>query len=203
MQTAKQEALAAINALPDEATFEEIQYRLYVLEAHPRRAGRARCRRGHPARGGESPSSPGGSTTDLVAARSPANLREILDHVAADSPGNARAVARRFFARVESLPDQPGQGRRVPEYEGADDLREVFVQRWRIIYRSSEHEVEIVAVVHTARLLRRPSRRSDQAGVGYPPIALACSPDGWDRPASAPVHGFGLPKFAIHPTVAP
>jgi predicted transcriptional regulator len=32
MRTAKQEALAAINVLPDEATFEEIQYRLYVLE---------------------------------------------------------------------------------------------------------------------------------------------------------------------------
>ena len=49
MQTAKQEALAAINALPDEATFEEIQYRLYVLE-HVR-AGLAEldAGRGHPA----------------------------------------------------------------------------------------------------------------------------------------------------------
>jgi predicted transcriptional regulator len=32
MQSAKQEALAAINALPDETSFEEIVYRLYVLE---------------------------------------------------------------------------------------------------------------------------------------------------------------------------
>jgi predicted transcriptional regulator len=32
MHTAKQEAIAAINALPDEASFEEIVYRLYVLE---------------------------------------------------------------------------------------------------------------------------------------------------------------------------
>ena len=32
MQTAKQEALAAIKALPDETSFEEIVYRLYVLE---------------------------------------------------------------------------------------------------------------------------------------------------------------------------
>jgi hypothetical protein len=32
MKTAKQEAAAMIQALPDDATFEDMQYRLYVLE---------------------------------------------------------------------------------------------------------------------------------------------------------------------------
>jgi plasmid stabilization system protein ParE len=82
------------------------------------------------------------------------NLRDILDYIARDSPGNAGHVARRSFARVASLPEQPGQGRRVPEYEDPDDLREVFVHRWRVIYRSTEDGVEIVAIVHTARLLK-------------------------------------------------
>ncbi len=32
MQSAKQDAEAMIHALPDDATFEDMQYRLYVLE---------------------------------------------------------------------------------------------------------------------------------------------------------------------------
>ncbi len=32
MQSAKQEVEAMIHALPDDATFEDMQYRLYVLE---------------------------------------------------------------------------------------------------------------------------------------------------------------------------
>jgi predicted transcriptional regulator len=32
MQSAKQDALAAIGALPDDVSIKEIQYRLYVLE---------------------------------------------------------------------------------------------------------------------------------------------------------------------------
>ena len=32
MQTAKQDAVALINSLPDDVSIEEIQYRLYVLE---------------------------------------------------------------------------------------------------------------------------------------------------------------------------
>ena len=27
-----------------------------------------------------------------------------------------------------------GQGRRVPEYDGPEEVREVFVHRWRMIY---------------------------------------------------------------------
>jgi plasmid stabilization system protein ParE len=81
-------------------------------------------------------------------------LREILDYITRNSPGNEASVAKRFFARVASLPDQPGQGRRVPEYEGEDELREVLVHRWRLIYRTTDRTIEIIAVVHGARLLK-------------------------------------------------
>lgn len=89
--------------------------------------------------------------------RARADLREIVEYIAADAPGNAGAVAHRMLHRVRSLSDQPGQGRHVPEHEGTDELREVIVQSWRIIYRVTEAEVVIVAVVHSARLLRNVS----------------------------------------------
>ena len=81
-------------------------------------------------------------------------LDAVLAHIAQDSPINAAAVHDRIVARLASLPDQPRQGRRVPEYEGSDEVREVIVQSWRLIYRITDTEVSIVAVVHSARLLR-------------------------------------------------
>lgn len=80
------------------------------------------------------------------------DLDAILAHIAREAPLAASAIHGRIEARIESLPDQPGQGRRVPELDGT--LREVIVQSWRVIYRVTDVEITIVAVVHTARLLR-------------------------------------------------
>ncbi|MER2509982.1 MAG: type II toxin-antitoxin system RelE/ParE family toxin [Amaricoccus sp.] len=86
--------------------------------------------------------------------RSRRNLRDLLARVAEDSPGTAEAVAGRFFARADLLPEHPGQGRRVPEYDGPLEIREVFVHGWRLIYRVADGQVRIVTIVHGARLLR-------------------------------------------------
>ena len=43
-------------------------------------------------------------------------------------------------------------GRIVPEYE-QDDLKERIFQNYRIVYRVKPEAVEIVAIVHGARLL--------------------------------------------------
>ena len=85
--------------------------------------------------------------------RARADLRAVVTWIPGHLPGNAATVARRIVARVAGLSDQPGQGRRVPEIEGDETLREVIVQSWRIIYRVSDAEVVVVAVVHSARLL--------------------------------------------------
>jgi toxin ParE1/3/4 len=81
-------------------------------------------------------------------------LRDLLAYIAEESPASAEAVAQRFVARADVLPDHPAQGRRVPEYEGPLEFREVFVHDWRLIYRVTSSEIRIVAVVHGARLLR-------------------------------------------------
>ncbi len=85
--------------------------------------------------------------------RARADLRAIVAWISQDSPASAAAVSRRLVARTVGLSDQPGQGRRVADLDPADETREVIVQSWRIIYRASDGEVQILAVVHSARLL--------------------------------------------------
>jgi plasmid stabilization system protein ParE len=81
------------------------------------------------------------------------DLFELLDWIDRDAPVYARGVSLQFERRGETLPDQPGQGRRVPEYEGDLELREVFVHRWRMIYQVTDGSIEIIAIIHGARLL--------------------------------------------------
>jgi toxin ParE1/3/4 len=54
---------------------------------------------------------------------------------------------------VERLLTFPTSGRSLPEFP-ASPLREVIVDPYRIVYRSSESEVFIIAVIHGKRLLR-------------------------------------------------
>ncbi len=85
--------------------------------------------------------------------RSLAELDDLADYIAKDSPLYARVVVRRIVERAELLPEMPGQGRHVPDYDGPSELREVFVHGWRIIYAVVGADVQIVTIVHGARLL--------------------------------------------------
>ncbi len=80
-------------------------------------------------------------------------LDSIVAYVAVTSPQNARVIARRCFARADLLPDQPRQGRRLPENRTDRELREVFVHRWRLIYEVTPDAVVILAILHGARLI--------------------------------------------------
>jgi toxin ParE1/3/4 len=80
-------------------------------------------------------------------------LDRIVVYVADTSPQNAKSIARRAFARADLLPDQPRQGRRLPENRTTRDIREVFVHRWRLIYEVTPEAVVILAVLHGARLI--------------------------------------------------
>lgn len=85
--------------------------------------------------------------------RAKADLFEVLDYIGASSPVYADAVADRFEARADLLPDQPRQGRRLPENRTDRELREVFVHRWRLIYEVTPDAVVILAILHGARLI--------------------------------------------------
>jgi len=53
---------------------------------------------------------------------------------------------------VQTLTIFPEMGRIVPEYR-RPNLRELLFQNYRIVYRLTGDEVQIVAVVHGVRLL--------------------------------------------------
>ncbi len=81
-------------------------------------------------------------------------LQAIRDYIARSSPGYAQVVAERVVARTEILDGQPLLGAEVPEY-GDETIREVFEHPYRILYRVSGQDVQIIAVVHSSRRLPR------------------------------------------------
>ena len=85
--------------------------------------------------------------------RATSELQEIAAYIAKDAPNYSEIVVRRFLERGKLLLDQPQQGRRLPEYGGLDEMREVFVHRWRMIYEVTPDTVTILAILHGARLI--------------------------------------------------
>ena len=59
----------------------------------------------------------------------------------------------RLTKRSEQIADFPLSGRQVPEYD-SPELREIFEGPYRIIYRILPTRIDVIAVVHTAQLLR-------------------------------------------------
>ena len=80
------------------------------------------------------------------------DLEEICEYIARDSEHYARLFAERVVALVETIPDHPRLGARVPEYD-REDIRERLFQNYRVIYRLRGDIVEMVRITHGARLL--------------------------------------------------
>lgn len=82
-------------------------------------------------------------------------LRDIGRFIAADNPRAARAFVARIKDRVRRVARTPMAGRIVPEFD-RDDLREVLVGDYRIVYRVGAKEIHVVTVRHGHRLLGSP-----------------------------------------------
>ena len=79
-----------------------------------------------------------------------ADLREIRDHIAKDSPESARRIMVRFVNAFRLLAKQPGLG------HTREDLLESAIRFWPvdsylILYLAERTPIEIVAVVHGAQ----------------------------------------------------
>jgi plasmid stabilization system protein ParE len=80
------------------------------------------------------------------------NLQAIYDYIAQTSADYARRTVERITDRSRQISAFPMAGRTVPEFQ-VGQLREVFENPYRIIYRIRPDRVDVVAVVHMSRLL--------------------------------------------------
>ena len=81
------------------------------------------------------------------------DLDSVCRFIARDAPRYAELFAAQVFRATDHLAQFPRLGRVVPELR-RDNYREVIVQSYRVIYRLSPNEVEILTVHHGARQLR-------------------------------------------------
>jgi plasmid stabilization system protein ParE len=72
--------------------------------------------------------------------------------IARDSPQLAAAFAARVLRATDRLASYPGSGRTVPEL-GIENIREIIVGSYRVIYRIRQDEVHLLTLHHGARLL--------------------------------------------------
>ncbi len=81
-----------------------------------------------------------------------ADLEDIENYISQDSPTIARKFIVRIFDRIEQLYDYPESGKPVPEIKD-QTIKELLLNKYRIIYQIQEDKINILRVVHGARLL--------------------------------------------------
>ena len=78
------------------------------------------------------------------------DLKQIHDYIAKDSKYYARKVIQEIVAKTETLAERPEIGRIVPEISD-QNIRELIVYSYRLIYEISEVGIEILAIIHGRR----------------------------------------------------
>jgi len=80
------------------------------------------------------------------------DLEAIAAYIAADSPTYAGTVVKKVVNQTRLLAQFPRAGRKVPEFDD-QNVREVLVYSYRVIYRIEQDKVIVAAVIHGKRLL--------------------------------------------------
>ncbi|TWT42084.1 Plasmid stabilization system protein [Phycisphaerae bacterium RAS1] len=80
------------------------------------------------------------------------DLDAIAAYISRDSPTHAAAVVSRMIAAAAELALFPLSCRRVPEWDD-DAVRQRIVYSYRLIFRIKGDVIEILAVIHGARML--------------------------------------------------
>ena len=78
------------------------------------------------------------------------DLVELGDFIARDSVVYAINEVERMVVAAEGLQSNPLMGRVVPEYR-REDLRELIVRSYRLVYLVRGAEVIVIRIVHGAR----------------------------------------------------
>ena len=80
------------------------------------------------------------------------HLDDIYGFIAESSPAFALRVVDRLTRRSQQIGRFPESGRVVPEL-GRPAVREVFEGPYRVVYHIKELQIDVIAVIHGARLL--------------------------------------------------
>lgn len=78
------------------------------------------------------------------------DLDEAADYIARDSPAYASSWVEAVRNAARSLSHHPLRGRKVPEIDDPS-VREIFVTRYRLVYRVVPERVYILGLIHGAR----------------------------------------------------
>lgn len=78
------------------------------------------------------------------------DLRGIFNYIAQDSNYYAKNVINNIISKTDLLDEFPEMGRVVPEI-GEENVRELFVYSYRIIYEIMSEDTYILTVVHGKR----------------------------------------------------
>ncbi|MBM3861198.1 MAG: type II toxin-antitoxin system RelE/ParE family toxin [Verrucomicrobia bacterium] len=78
------------------------------------------------------------------------HLDTIHSYIAQNSPEYAKRMVDRLTRRSQQIGLFPQSGRVVPEYQ-IEQIREVLEDPYRIIYYIKPDQVDVLAVIHTAR----------------------------------------------------
>ncbi|KAA3610322.1 MAG: type II toxin-antitoxin system RelE/ParE family toxin [Calditrichaeota bacterium] len=82
------------------------------------------------------------------------NLMDIEEFIARDNPERAKKFINRLISFGDDIKDFPLKGRIVPEFS-VKEIREIFEKAYRIVYRVSENQVEILTIFEGHKLFRR------------------------------------------------
>ena len=82
------------------------------------------------------------------------DLKAIYDYIAKDSLFNAKKVSKEIVQKVETSLSSPLDlmGKKIPEFE-RDDLREIHIHSWRVIYQLQNHNKFVLTLFHKRREL--------------------------------------------------
>jgi plasmid stabilization system protein ParE len=74
------------------------------------------------------------------------DLKQIIEYIAIDSPGNALPILKKLGQKAANLYTLPERGRIVPELKD-QGIQELIVPPWRIVYRITETTVYVLSFI--------------------------------------------------------
>lgn len=82
------------------------------------------------------------------------DLESIRDYIRKDSPFYADTYIEKILNSIQNIQDFPKIGRFIPKFRN-DNIREKRFGNYRIIYQLTPDQINIIAVIHSARKINK------------------------------------------------